>query len=62
MGGMGDVSAIVDGRFAYVLLGHTWDTYPGHNGIDISFANCHGELVYAVAARTVWYVQYGWCG
>ncbi len=60
VGGMGDASAIADGRFAYPLPGHTWDTYPGHNGIDISFANCYGEPVYAVAAGTVRYVQDGW--
>lgn len=60
VGGMGDVSAIADGRFAYPLPGHTWDTYPGHNGIDISFANCYGEPVYAAAAGTVRYTQDGW--
>ncbi len=60
VGGMGDASAIADGRFAYPLPGHPWDTYPGHNGIDISFANCYGEPVYAVGAGTVRYVQYGW--
>ncbi|MEY8312495.1 lysozyme family protein [Oscillospiraceae bacterium 42-9] len=60
VGGMGDASAIADGRFAYPLPGHPWDTYPGHNGIDISFANCYGEPVYAVAAGTVRYVQDGW--
>lgn len=59
-GGMGDVSAIADGRFAYPFPGHTWDTYPGHNGIDISFANCYGEPVYAVADGTVRYTQDGW--
>ena len=59
-GGMGDASAIADGRFAYPFPGHTWDTYPGHNGIDISFANCYGEPVYAVAAGTVRYTQDGW--
>lgn len=59
-GGMGDVSAIADGRFAYPLPGRSWDTYPGHNGIDISFANCYGEPVYAVAAGTVRYTQDGW--
>ena len=60
VGGMGDASAIADGRFAYPFPGHTWDTYPGHNGIDISFANCYGEPVYAVAAGTVRYTQNGW--
>lgn len=60
VGGMGDASAIADGRFAYPFPGHTWDTYPGHNGIDISFANCYGEPVYAVAAGTVRYTQDGW--
>ena len=60
VGGMGDASAIADGRFAYPLPGHAWDTYPGHNGIDISFANCYGEPVYAVAAGTVRYTQDGW--
>lgn len=59
-GGMGDVSAIADGRFAYPFPGHTWDTYPGHNGIDISFANCYGEPAYAVADGTVRYTQDGW--
>lgn len=59
-GGMGDVSTIADGRFAYPFPGHTWDTYPGHNGIDISFANCYGEPVYAVADGTVRYTQDGW--
>ena len=60
VGGMGDASAIAGGRFAYPLPGHTWDTYPGHNGIDISFANCYGEPVYAVASGTVRYTQDGW--
>lgn len=60
VGGMGETSAIADGRFAYPLPGHSWDTYPGHNGIDISFANCYGEPVYAVAAGTVRYTQDGW--
>ncbi|WP_217959925.1 peptidoglycan DD-metalloendopeptidase family protein [Acutalibacter muris] len=60
VGGMGEASAIADGRFAYPLPGHPWDTYPGHNGIDISFANCYGEPAYAVAAGTVRYVQDGW--
>jgi len=60
VGGMGDASAIAGGWFAYPLPGHTWDTYPGHNGIDISFANCYGEPVYAVAAGTVRYTQDGW--
>lgn len=59
-GGMGDASAIADGRFAYPFPGHTWDTYPGHNGIDISFANCYGEPVYAVAGGIVRYTQDGW--
>lgn len=60
VGGMGDTSAIADGRFAYPFPGRPWDTYPGHNGIDISFANCYGEPVYAVAAGTVRYTQDGW--
>lgn len=60
VGGMGDASTIADGRFAYPFPGHTWDTYPGHNGIDISFANCYGEPVYAVADGTVRYTQDGW--
>lgn len=60
VGGMGEASAIADGQFAYPLPGHPWDTYPGHNGIDISFANCYGEPVYAVAAGTVRYTQDGW--
>ena len=59
VGGMGEASAIADGRFAYPLPGHPWDTYSGHNGIDISFANCYGEPVYAVAAGTVRYGD-GW--
>ncbi|MDE6994418.1 MAG: lysozyme family protein, partial [Lachnospiraceae bacterium] len=60
VGGMGEASAIADGRFAYPFPGHTWDTYPGHNGIDISFADCYGEPVYAVADGTVRYTQDGW--
>ena len=60
VGSMGDASAIAGGRFAYPLPGHPWDTYPGHNGIDISFANCYGEPVYAVAAGSVRYTQDGW--
>lgn len=60
VGGMGDASAIADGRFAYPFPGHTWDTYSGHNGIDISFANCYGEPVYAVTVGTVRYTQDGW--
>lgn len=53
-------SAIAEGRFAFPFPGHTWDTYPGHNGIDISFANCYGEPVYACAPGTVRYIQDGW--
>ena len=60
VGGLGDASARADGRFAYPFPGHTWDTYSGHNGIDISFANCYGEPVYAVAAGTVPYTQDGY--
>ena len=57
---LGGASAIAEGRFAFPFPGHTWDTYPGHNGIDISFANCYGEPVYACAPGTVRYIQDGW--
>ena len=57
---MGGASAIAEGRFAFPFPGHTWNTYPGHNGIDISFANCYGEPVYACAPGTVRYIQDGW--
>lgn len=43
-----------------ILSPVTPGTYPGHNGIDISFPNCYGEPVYAVAAGTVRYTQDGW--
>lgn len=56
-GGIGDASAIAERRFAYPFPGHAWDTYPGYNGIDISFADCYGELVYVVADVTVRYIQ-----
>ena len=57
---LGGASAIAEGRFAFPFPGHTWDTYPGHNGIDISFANCYSEPVYACAPGTVRYIQDGW--
>lgn len=57
---LGGASAVADGRLAYPFPGHSWDTYSGHNGIDISFANCYGEPVYAVGAGTVRYTQDGW--
>ncbi|RKJ39817.1 hypothetical protein D7X94_10350 [Acutalibacter sp. 1XD8-33] len=57
---LGGASAIAEGRFAFPFPGHTWDTYSGHNGIDISFANCYGEPVYACAPGTVRYIQDGW--
>lgn len=57
---LGGASAIAEGRFAFPFPGHTWDTYPGHNGIDISFADCYGEPVYACAPGTVRYIQDGW--
>ena len=57
---LGGAIAIAEGRFAFPFPGHTWDTYPGHNGIDISFANCYGEPVYACAPGTVRYIQGGW--
>ncbi|WP_304432759.1 peptidoglycan DD-metalloendopeptidase family protein [Acutalibacter muris] len=60
IGGMGDASAIADGRFAFPFPGHTWNTYPGHNGIDIAFADIYGEPVYAVADGMVRYTQDGW--
>ena len=57
---LGGASAIAEGRFAFPFHGHTWNTYPGHNGIDISFGNCYGEPVYACAPGTVRYIQDGW--
>ena len=57
---LGGASAIAEGRFAFPFPGHTWNTYPGHNGIDISFADCYGEPVYACAPGTVRYIQDGW--
>ena len=57
---LGGASAIAEGRFAFPFPGHTWNTYPGHNGIDISFGNCYGEPVYACAPGTVRYIQDGW--
>ena len=57
-GGMGDVSAIANGAFAYPCSGHGWNTYLGHEGIDIPMEI--GEPVYACAAGTVTYAQAGW--
>ncbi len=59
-GGMGDRSAIANGFFAYPFPGHTWTTYDGHEGIDISFSGIEGQPVYAAAAGTVSYVQNGY--
>lgn len=59
-GGMGDRSAIANGFFAYPFPGHTWTTYAGHEGIDISFNGIEGQPVYAAAAGTVSYVQNGY--
>lgn len=49
---LGGANAIAEGCFAF--------PFPGHNGIDISFANCYGEPVYACAPGTVRYIQDGW--
>ena len=57
-GGMGTASAIAGGAFAYPCEGHGWNTYPGHEGIDIPMNV--GEPVYACAAGTVTYAQAGW--
>lgn len=57
---LGGASAIAEGSFAFPFPGHTWNTYSGHNGIDISFADCYGEPVYACAPGTVRYIQDGW--
>lgn len=59
-GGMGDRSAIANGFFAYPFPGHTWATYAGHEGIDISFSGIEGQPVYAAAAGTVSFVQTGY--
>ena len=59
-GGMGDRSAIANGLFAYPFPGHTWTTYEGHEGIDISFEGIEGQPVYAAASGTVTYVQTGY--
>ena len=56
--GMGAVSAIANGAFAYPCEGHGWTTYPGHEGIDIPLDV--GTPVYACAAGTVSYAQAGW--
>ena len=52
-------SQIEDGYFAYPCPGHTWSTYSGHEGIDISWPGCEGEPVYAAQAGTVSLVQTG---
>ena len=57
-GGMGTVSAIAGGAFAYPCEGHGWTTYPGHEGIDIPMDT--GTPVYACAAGTVTYAQADW--
>lgn len=59
-GGMGDRSAIANGFFAYPFPGHTWTTYAGHEGIDISFAGIEGQPVYAAAPGTVTLVRNGY--
>ncbi len=55
---MGAGSAIAGGAFAYPCEGHGWNTYPGHEGIDIPLDT--GTPVYACAAGTVTYSQAGW--
>ncbi len=57
-GGMGAGSAIASGAFAYPCESHGWNTYPGHEGIDIPLDT--GTPVYACAAGTVMYSQAGW--
>lgn len=57
-GGMGAGSAIAGGAFTYPCEGHSWNTYPGHEGIDIPMDT--GTPVYACAAGTVTYAQAGW--
>ena len=52
-------SQIEDGYFAYPCPGHTWSTYSGHEGIDISWPGCEGEPVYAAQAGTVSLIQTG---
>lgn len=59
-GAMGDRSAIANGLFAYPMPGHTWFTYAGHEGIDISYSGIEGQPIYACAAGTVSYVQNNW--
>ena len=59
-GGMGERSAIANGLFGYPFPGHTWTTYAGHEGIDISFQGIEGQPIYASAAGTVTYVQTGY--
>ena len=59
-GAMGDRSAIANGLFAYPMPGHTWVTYAGHEGIDISYSGIEGQPIYACAAGTVSYVQNNW--
>lgn len=53
-------SKIEAGFFAYPCTGHSWHTYSGHEGIDISWSGCYGEPVYAVADGTVSYTYTGW--
>ncbi len=60
VGSIGNANAIVNGCFAYPFPGHTWDIYLGHNSIDISFANCYGEPVYALPDGIVRYTQDRW--
>ena len=57
---MGERSAIANGLFGYPFPGHTWTTYAGHEGIDISFQGIEGQPIYASAAGTVTYVQTGY--
>ena len=52
-------SQIEDGYFAYPCPGHTWSTYSGHEGIDISWPGCEGQPVYAAQAGMVSLVQTG---
>ncbi len=53
-------SMIEDGFFAYPYPEHGWDTYNGHEGIDIAWDGCYGEPVYAVADGVVSYTHDGW--
>lgn len=59
-GALGDRSAIANGLFTYPMPGHTWFTYAGHEGIDISYSGIEGQPIYACAAGTVSYVQNNW--